>query len=40
MKETVAKILKQKAGSLRRQNRYTISQTHQEKKGEDSNQQN
>ena len=41
MKEMIAKINKTKSGSLEdKQTRYTINQTHQEKKGEDSNQQN
>ena len=40
-KETIAKINKAKTGSLRRYiNWQTISQTHQETKGEESSQQN
>ena len=39
-KETVAKINKTKSWFFEKINRQTISQTHQEKKGEESNQQN
>ena len=39
-KETIAKINKTKSRFFEKINRKTISQTHQEKKGEESNQQN
>ena len=39
-KETIAKINKTKSRFFEKINRQTISQTHQEKKGEESNQQN
>ena len=39
-KETIAKINKTKSWFFEKINRQTISQTHQEKKGEESNQQN
>ena len=38
--ETIAKITKTKSWFFEKINRQTISQTHQEKKGEESNQQN
>ena len=38
--ETIAKINKTKIWFYEKINRQTISQTHQEKKGEESNQQN
>ena len=40
MKETIAKINKNKSWFFEKINRQTISQIHQEKKGEGSNQQN
>ena len=39
-KETIGKIIKTKGWFFEKINRQTISQTHQEKKGEESNQQN
>ena len=39
-KETIAKINKVESWFFEKINRQTISQTHQEKKGEESNQQN
>ena len=39
-KETIAKVNKTKSWFFEKINRQTISQTHQEKKGEESNQQN
>ena len=39
-KETIAKIKKAKSWLFEKINRQTISQTHQEKKGEELNQQN
>ena len=38
--DTIAKITKTKSWFFEKINRQTISQTHQEKKGEESNQQN
>ena len=40
MKETIAKINKNKSWFFEKINRQTISQIHQEKKGEESNQPN
>ena len=39
-KDTIAKINKAESWFFEKINRQTISQTHQEKKGEESNQQN
>ena len=39
-RETIEKINKTKSWFFEKLNRQTISQTHQEKKGEESNQQN